>query len=532
MALENVGGSKRVITGQLAALFARRANEHPDREFLVFGHRRMTYAHVDREAGALARALSERGLTAGDRLAVVLPNGPEWVISLLAAARLDCALVPLDPGLAAPELRYQLRHADARGVIAPMSWRGVDFLERLESVRAEAPGLAFVVAVGEEDRWLDERVYRWSELVARPADAGAGPRDAARAPLAVLYTSGTTGKPKGVVLTHANVLHPARHTVDALALVGADRVLCAVPCFGIFGLHVVVTTLLAGATLVLLAAFDAGDALAAIRRERVTVVHGVPTMFELLMREPSFAQAPPHCRTGVVAGSPVSPELADRIRRWCDVQIAYGLTETGPTVAITRFDDPPERRRATVGRPLPDVEVRVVDVVSGALHGPEAVGELAMKGPGVMAGYFRQPGETLRSFTGEGFFLTGDLAVLDEDGAVRIVGRRNELIIRGGHKIYPRELEDLLRTHPAVDDACVVGVPNEVLGELAVACVVPVEGAIVSDDELKAFCRDTVADYKVPDQVRFFDAFPLTGSGKVKRRELAGVVHAELSTTT
>jgi fatty-acyl-CoA synthase len=174
----------------------------------------------------------------------------------------------------------------------------------------------------------------------------------------------------------------------------------------------------------------------------------------------------------------------------------------------------------------------VVDVVTGAVHGLEAVGELAVKGPGVMQGYFRQPGETRRAFTSEGHFLTGDLAILDEDGYVRIVGRRSELIIRGGHKIYPRELEDLLRTHPAVDDVCVVGVPNDILGELSAACVVPVEGAIITADELRAFCRDALADYKVPDLVRFFDAFPLTGSGKVKRRELAQVVSLELSTTT
>src|SRR3989442_1634360 len=219
-------------------------------------------------------------------------------------------------------------------------------------------------------------------------------------------------------------------------------------------------------------------------------------------------------------------------REWCDVQIAYGLTETGPTVTITRFEDSAERRAETAGRPIAGVDVRVVDLKSGALHGPEAVGELAVKGPNVMLGYYRMPGETARSLTTEGYFLTGDLALVDEDGYVRIMGRRNELIIRGGYKIYPRELEDLLRTHPAVSDACVVGIPNETLGELICACVVPTEGSIVTGDELKDFCRDAVADYKVPDLVRFFDAFPLTGSGKVKRRELAQVVGLELSTTT
>ena len=526
-------GSGRLVTGHLAALFAGQASRHADREFLVFEGRRFTYAQVDREAAALAGALTRLGLHAGERLAVALPNRPEWVVTLLAAVRLDVAVVPLDPGMSAGDLRYQLRHAEVRGIVTPMSWNGVDCLERIDGFLDDLPDLGFVVAVGDEDRWLDSRVYRWSDLVSRPgAEEPAAPyADLPAAPLAILYTSGTTGKPKGVVLTHGNVLEPARHVAGSLGLTAGDRALCVVPCHGIFGLHVVVTSLLAGAAVILADRFEPAAVLDLIQRERVSAVHGIPTMFELLMREPAFQQRPPACRTGVIAGGPVSPDLADRVRTWCDAQIAYGLTETGPTVSITRADDTPEQRRTSVGRPLPNVEVRVVDVVTGALHGPEAVGELAVKGPGVMAGYFRQPGETRRHFTSEGFFLTGDLAVLDEQGYVGIVGRRNELILRAGHKIYPRELEDLLRTHPAVDDACVVGVPNEVFGELAIACVVPVEGAIVSGDELRAFCRDAVAEHKVPDLVRFCDTFPLTGSGKVKRRELAQVVSLELSTT-
>jgi len=225
-----------------------------------------------------------------------------------------------------------------------------------------------------------------------------------------------------------------------------------------------------------------------------------------------------------VAGSPVSLDLVRRIRRWNDVQIAYGLTETSPTVSITRFDDPPERRETTVGRPIDGVEVRIVDLTNGALHGTEAVGELAVRGPNVMAGYHRMPLATKQSLTADGFLLTGDLAVLDDEGYVSIVGRRKEMIIRGGYNVFPRELEDILRMHPAVENACVVGIPNEVLGEMICACVIPVEGAIVTGDEMKDYCREHVADYKVPDCIRFFDVFPMTGSGKVKRQELAQVV--------
>jgi acyl-CoA synthetase (AMP-forming)/AMP-acid ligase II len=236
-------------------------------------------------------------------------------------------------------------------------------------------------------------------------------------------------------------------------------------------------------------------------------------------------------RTGIVAGSPVSVDLIRRIREWSDVQIAYGLTETSPTVTITRDDDPPELRERTVGRPLDGVEVQIVDVKTGDLHGLEAAGELAVRGPNLMAGYHRMPLETARSYTSDGYLRTGDVAVVDEAGYVSIVGRLSDIIIRGGYKVVPRELEDVLQTHPAVGEVCVVGVPNEILGELTCACIIPVEGAIVTGDELRDFCRDLVADYKVPDLVRFFDTFPMTDSGKVKRLELTRVVGLELSVT-
>jgi fatty-acyl-CoA synthase len=214
------------------------------------------------------------------------------------------------------------------------------------------------------------------------------------------------------------------------------------------------------------------------------------------------------------------------------VQVAYGLTETGATVTITRFSDPEPKRLTTVGRPLPGVEVKAVDLLTGALHGPEAAGQLAVRGPNVMQGYARMPAETARTFSPEGYLLTGDLGVIDEEGFVHVVGRSKDTIIRAGTQIYPREIEDQLRAHPAVDDVCVIGVPHEVMGELVCACIVPVEGAVITGREIKDFARDTMADYKIPDLVRFFDGFPMTGSGKVKRRELARVVALEHTAPT
>lgn len=523
-----------MTTYHLAEALAERVQTDPERECLVFGSRRLTYAQVDGEAAALSAALAGLGIGAGDRIAIDLPNRPEWIVTLLAAARLNAVLVPLQPSLAYHELRYQLRNTEARVAVAAESLGDVDYLELFEDLIDELPDLQYLVTVGRDDFWYDDRVLAYRDLVTRGRHVEE-PRlmlDPAEAPLATLYTSGTMGKPKAAMLTHRNLVHAATATAAALRLAPDDRVLAAVPCFTIFGLHVAVMALASGSTLVLQARFDPGPTLELIEAEAVTVVHGVPTMFQLLMADTSFGSRNlSTVRTGIVAGAPVSVSLVRRIRRWNDVQIAYGLTETGPTVSVTRFDDPPDRREQSVGRPIDGVTVRIVDPQTGALHGHEAVGELAVKGPNVMAGYHRMPSATRQAFTDEGYFLTGDLANLDEEGFISIVGRRKEMIIRGGYTVLPQEVEDVLRTHPGVESACVVGVPQEVLGELICACVVTVEGAIVTADELREYCSDQLPDHKVPDRVRFFDSFPMTGSGKVKRRELAQLVGLELSVT-
>ncbi|MGD8726176.1 MAG: AMP-binding protein [Gemmatimonadales bacterium] len=517
----------------LAELFDEQVRRNANRECLVLGSRRLTYERVGAESAAVAAALRGLGIEPGDRLAVDLPNSPEWVTMLLAAARVGAVFVPLYPSLGYHELRYQLRNTEASLAVAE-SLGEIDYLELFEDLIGELPDLQYLVTVGREDFWYDDRVFQFSDLVTRgrrsPAPTAAV--DPAEAPLAMIYTSGTMGKPKGVVLTYRNLVHGALAAAEALRQDEDDRSLAATPFCTVFGMQAAVTALLTGGTLVLQPQFEPCEALELIERERITVFNGVPTTFRLLIADPKFGSADlSTLRTGIVAGAPVSVDLVRRIREWMDVQIAYGLTETGPTVTITRFEDSPERREVTVGRPIPGVEVRVLDLVSGSLHGPEAVGELAIRGPSVMAGYHRMPSATRQTLTGDGFFTTGDLATVDEDGYVSIVGRRNAMIIRGGYSVFPRELEDVLRTHPAVEDACAVGVPNEVLGEIICVCVIPVEGAIVTGDELKDYCRDQIADYKVPDCVRFFDAFPLTGSGKVKRQELAQVVGLELSTT-
>lgn len=386
----------------LSHILETRAGEHPDRTLLVAGGRSWTYGQVNAQAAALAAALAELGIEAGDRIAIDMPNWAEWMVVLGAAAKLGATVVPLNPRLNYHELKYQLRHAEASAAFTAERYDGIDYLQLFEDVLAELPDLQYVVTVGQEDLWYDDRIFQFEDLLS----SGAG-REAPRpraltddSDLAILYTSGTMGKPKGVCLTHRNIVETAVRTGEALEVDPADRILVSVPLFAIFGFSVLVGTMAAGATVVLQERFDPAEALALIEREEITILHGVPTTYHLLMREPAFDPSRfRHLRTGVVAGGPVSDELVRRIRRWCDVQVAYGLTETGPTVAITRFGDPEEKRLTTVGRPLPGVDVKAVDFVTGALHGPEAVGELAVRGPNVMRGYARMPGETARSFS-------------------------------------------------------------------------------------------------------------------------------------
>ncbi|MFP4622816.1 MAG: class I adenylate-forming enzyme family protein [Gemmatimonadota bacterium] len=525
--------AERVRGKTVAQVLDARVAEDPERVFLISGSQRMTYGQVSDQATALAASLRELGLEAGDRIAVDLPNWPEFVVSLFAAAKLGAVVVPLNPRYTVPELRYMLRHSEAAAVVTAEEFAGVDYLELFERFLTSLPELQYLLTVGEADLWYDDRIYQFEDLVSSGES-----RTLDRIPVnaedtfAILYTSGTMGKPKGVALTHASLLETAAATADAIALTADDVVFGVTTVFHVFGLGPgILGTLAAGATLILQEQFDPAEALSLIEEHRATVHYGVPTVFitelrELEEREYDLSSL----RTGIVAGAPVGDDLVRRIRKeLCpELCVAYSLTETASTASMTRPDDPAEKQVFTVGKPLAGVDLRIFDF-DGTILPEESLGEIGVRGPGVMSGYYRQPGETSHAFDDDGFFQTGDLGMLDDEGYLHIVGRRKELIIRGGFNVYPREVEDRLHAHPAVMDVAVVGLPHEVLGEVVCACVVPVEGAIVTGEEIKEWCRSTLADFKVPDLVRFFDSFPLTGSGKIRRVELARMLSAEES---
>jgi fatty-acyl-CoA synthase len=508
-----------------------RVQRSPDAPYLLFGDQTYGYRQIRDQADALAASLHGLGIGAGDRVALVLPNWPEFAVSLFAAAKLGAIVVPLNPREPASELHYMLRHSEAAAVVTAESYGDTDYLHLFEELLGSLPDLRYVLTVGPEDLWYDDRILQFEDLVS----AGAGKsypvqEPAPDLPFAIVYSSGAAGKSKGVVLSHTNVLRASASTVQAVELGEGDVVAGVTTVFHVFGLGPgLLGTLLAGATLVLQEDFDPVESLDLIERYGVTIHYGVPTVFLTELREVGIGSRDlSTLRAGIVAGAPIGDAALRKIRaELCpNLQVAYSLTETASTVAITRLRDPEEKQLFTLGRPIEGTEVRVTEA-DGTVLPVESLGEIAVKGPGVMLGYYRQPGETSMALDAEGFLRTGDVGMVDEEGYVHVVGRWKEVIIRGGFNVVPREVEDRLQAHPAIREAAVVGVPDEVLGEALCACVVPVEGAIVTAEEIRGWCRGAVADYKIPDLVRFLEEFPLTASGKLRRPDLARAVSAE-----
>ncbi len=514
----------------ISSLLARRAAERPAAPLLLSEDGALSYAEVDRQATAMAASLANLGLRENDRIALVLPAWPEFAIAAFAAVKLGAVLVPLDPRLSSADLRYRLRHSGAACAISAEDAYGIDYLQLFENLLVDLPELEHVVTVGKEDLWHDDRIFQWEDLVS----AGEG-RSFSAPPLepgksfAILYTSGVSGKPKGVELSHANVIHAAGETIRAAGLMAGDVVVGVTALFHVFGLGPgLVGTVMGGASLVLQDGFDPAETLGLVERHDATVHYGVPTLFAMeLDAAERRGRFPRSVRVCVASGAPVRDGLAKRIEEGfgAPLLVAYSLTEAASTLAVTRPEDPPDKRASTLGRPVKDTSVRVASDDGDTLP-PESVGELWVRGPGVMRGYHRQPRETGHVLDGDGHVRTGDIGMVDADGYIHLVGRRDDVIIRGGYNVHPSEVEDRLAAHPAVDRAAVVGVSDDVLGDAIFACVVLVEGGVVTPAELREWGATTLAAYKLPDSVTFMDDLPLTSTGKVSRNELARMVSA------
>jgi fatty-acyl-CoA synthase len=516
----------------IASALTTRATTDPSAAYLRFGDEVVTFGEVDSESEAVAAALAHLGVEAGDRVALVLTPRPEFVITMFAVAKLGATIVPLNPKLTVPELQYALRHSGAVCLVTIEEAFETDYLALFEELMPQLPDLQYIVTVGDAELWYDDRIFQFEDIVSSGAgrDYPAATVDPDADCFALVYTSGTMGKPKGVELSHTNLIAAAAGTADAIGLRGEDRVIGVSALFHVFGLGPgLLSTLLAGASIVLQEEADAARTLADIAKHGATVHYGIPTLFlSELAQLDSGSHDLSSLRLALVSGAPVSDELIDRVEEGLGVRVttAYSLTETSSTVSASSPGDSREKRRFTVGRPIGSTSVRILEADGSELP-VESVGEIAVRGPGVMLGYYRQPRETSGAFDASGYLLTGDLGLFDEDGYLHLVGRRKDVIIRSGFNVYPREVEARVESHPAVQEVAVVGTPDPLLGEAICACVVPVEGAIVTGPEIVEWCRETLADDKVPDLVRFVEELPRTDTGQVRRADLSRAVQAE-----
>ncbi len=481
---------------------------------------RYTYAELGAAVDEVARGLMAAGLQKGDRLGIWSPNCAEWTLVQYASAEIGVILVNVNPAYRTSELQYALAQSGCRMLIAAPAFKTSDYRGMLAEVRERLPDLERTVFLAGPD-WeeLVEGAAGVGEAELRNRSAGLDHRD----PINIQYTSGTTGFPKGATLTHRNILNNGFFVGEYCRYTETDRVCIPVPFYHCFGM--VMGNLGAtshGAAMIIPApAFDPEATLEACATERCTSLYGVPTMFIAQLDHPRFAEFDlSSLRTGIMAGSPCPVEVMKRVveqMHMSEVGIAYGMTETSPVSTQTAHDDPLEKRVGSVGRVHPHVEVKVVDPLDGAVVDRGEAGELCTRGYSVMAGYWNDPERTAEAVDPDGWMHTGDLATMDDDGYVNIVGRIKDLVIRGGENVYPREVEEFLYGHPDIADVQVIGVPDDRFGEELMAWVIPRGGAALNTDSVRAFCQGRIAHYKIPRYVKVVDAFPMTVTGKVQK---------------
>ncbi|MCW3055684.1 MAG: putative long-chain fatty-acid--CoA ligase [Chthonomonadales bacterium] len=500
----------------------------PDRDALISRHQgqRYTYGEFHAAVEEIARGLLALGIEPRDRVGIWSPNRAEWAILQYATAKVGAILVNINPAYRRSELAYVLKQSGVSMLFLAPCFRQTDYLAMVAEVRAETPALKRLVIL---DDLAPSGLISWDDLrdMAKRTSA-----DALRAreeqlqfddPINLQYTSGTTGFPKGAMLSHHNLLNNGFFVGRGCAYTEADRVCIPVPLYHCFGMvlgNLACTT--HGAAIVYPAeAFDAQATLAAVEAERCTSLYGVPTMFIAELDHPRFRDFDlSSLRTGIMAGSPCPIEVMKRVQsemHMAEVTICYGMTETSPVSFQSGTEDPADRRVSTVGRIHPHVEAKVVDPSSGRIVPWGTPGELLTRGYLVMLGYWENEAATREAIDVARWMHTGDLATLDSEGYARIVGRIKDMVIRGGENIYPREVEEFLYQHPAISDVQVVGVPDAKYGEELCAWIRCKEGETTTADELRAWCRGKIAAYKIPRFWKFTDTFPMTVTGKIQK---------------
>jgi len=531
--------------------FEKKVSEPPDHDFIIYPDRDLhwTYAEFDQRVDRLAKGLMAIGIGKGDHVGIWARNVPDWLTFMFATAKIGAVLVTVNPVYKSHELAYVIKQSDMKALVIIDSFRDVDYVEILRGLVPEAsmqergrlassefPMLKSLIYMGPEKH---RGFYNVPELLVLGENTPDGPLRELTASLRaddvinMQYTSGTTGFPKGVMLTSRNILNNGFYIGERQRFTPADRVCLPAPLFHCFGCVLgVLAALTHGSTLVMVESFDPVIVLAAVQKTKATALYGVPTMFIAELASPMFDLFDlTSLRTGIMAGSPCPVEtmkqVIDRMHA-SEMTICYGLTETSPVFTQTTTDDTLERKCETVGRKHDVVEVRVIDPETGEDCPPNVPGELCCRGYNIMKGYYKMPEATAIAIDTDGWLHSGDIGTVDEDGYYRITGRIKDMIIRGGENIYPREIEEFLYTMPGVEDAQVVGVPDAKYGEVVGAFVRRKAGSDITEGDVQEYARARMARYKAPKYVFFVDEFPMTASGKIQKYKLRDMAKESL----
>jgi fatty-acyl-CoA synthase len=514
---------------------------YPDQEALIVRHQelRYTYRQLEMEVDRCARGLMALGLQKGERIGIWSPNRAEWTITQFATSKIGAILVNINPSYRVHELEYALQQSGCAMLVMAPQFRSSNYTEMLCTLVPELrdgpanqlmarkfPDLRAVIRLG------DERVagmYAWGDVslmggeVSSAALAERQCQQQFDDPINIQYTSGTTGYPKGATLSHHGILNNAYSVAHVLRLTHLDRLVIPVPLYHCFGMVMGnLACMTHGATMIYPSeGFDAMAVLEAVQAERATALYGVPTMFIAELEHPDFARYDlSSLRTGIMAGSPCPIEVMKKVNTLMhmhEVEICYGMTEVSPVSTQTHADAPFDKRVSTVGQVHPHLEIKIIDPATGQVVPIGTPGELCSRGYSVMLGYWNNDEATRKAIDAARWMHSGDLAVMDEEGYIKIVGRIKDMIIRGGENVYPREIEEFLYTHPKISDVQVIGVPDAKYGEEIMAWVRLREGEAASTEELREYCRDKIAHYKIPRYVKFVEAFPTTVTGKVQK---------------
>jgi len=530
----------QIIYETIGGFFDRVANEHPNNPALVLRHQNVdwTYSELQQRVDQLAAGLISLGIEPGDRVGIWGPNSAEWVLTQLATAKMGAIMVCINPAYRLYELEYALNKVECKALITDEQFKTSDYLGMLNTLApeleqcvpgqldaAKLPHLKHVIRMGTEK---SPGMFNFDDICAGASaddfsvladlQGKLKPDDA----INIQFTSGTTGNPKGATLSHCNILNNGYLTGEAMRLTPSDKLCIPVPLYHCFGMVLAVLACIShGSTMVFPGeAFDPEQTLQTVQDEQCTALHGVPTMFITELDHPNFRRFDlSSLRTGIMAGAPCPVEVMKRViseMHMQDILIAYGQTELSPINNMTLPDDSLERRTETVGRAMPWVEIKIIDE-AGHVVPVGQKGEICTRGYSVMQGYWNDPEKTAETIDASGWLHSGDIATMDASGYVRIVGRIKDMIIRGGENIYPREVEEFLYQHPAISEVQVFGIPDEKMGEEVCAWIQLNEGADLTADDVKAYCKDQITHFKVPRHIRFVSEYPMTVTGKIQK---------------